>query len=60
MPSGRGGSGGRRPSVGGAIDVDGARKVFKLVDAPEDSADVQNVWISADAPDEVPAALHEE
>ena len=42
------------------IDVDGARKVFKLVDALEDSDDVQNVYTNVDLSDEVLAALDEE
>jgi transcriptional/translational regulatory protein YebC/TACO1 len=42
------------------VDVDGARKVFKLVDALEDSDDVQNVWTNVDLSDEVLAALDED
>ena len=42
------------------VDVEGARKVFKLVDALEDSDDVQNVWTNVDLSDEVLAALDEE
>ena len=42
------------------VDVDGARKVFKLVDALEDSDDVQNVYTNIDISDEVLAALDEE
>jgi YebC/PmpR family DNA-binding regulatory protein len=41
------------PSVQVALDVDGARKVFKLVDALEDSDDVQNVFANFDVSDEV-------
>jgi transcriptional/translational regulatory protein YebC/TACO1 len=37
-----------------------ARKVFKLVDALEDSDDVQNVWTNVDLSDEVLAALDED
>ena len=33
--------------------VDGARKVFKLVDALEESDDVQNVYTNVDLSDEV-------
>src|SRR6202007_3161397 len=49
-----------QPSVSVPVDVDGARKVFKLVDALEDSDDVQNVWTNVDLSDEVLAALDEE
>ena len=34
-------------------DIDGARKVLRLIDALEDSDDVQNVWANFDASDEV-------
>jgi YebC/PmpR family DNA-binding regulatory protein len=47
------------PSVSVPVDVDGARKVFRLVDALEDSDDVQNVWTNVDLSDEVLAALEE-
>src|SRR6202048_2109406 len=40
---------GFQPSVSVPVDVDGARKVFKLVDALEDSDDVQNVYTNIDA-----------
>ena len=49
-----------QPSVSVPVDVDGARKVFKLVDALEDSDDVQNVWTNVDLSDDVLAALDEE
>jgi transcriptional/translational regulatory protein YebC/TACO1 len=39
------------------VDIDGARKVFKLVDALEDSDDVQDVYTNVDIPDEVLAEL---
>lgn len=42
------------------VDVDGARKILRLVDALEDSDDVQNVYANFDAPDEVLAALDDE
>ena len=51
---------GFQPSVSVPVDVEGARKVFKLVDALEDSDDVQNVWTNVDVSDEVLAALDEE
>lgn len=49
-----------QPSVSVPVDLDGARKVFKLVDALEDSDDVQNVWTNVDVSDEVLAALDDE
>jgi len=51
---------GFQPSVSVPVDIDGARKVFKLVDALEDSDDVQNVWTNVDLSDEVLAALDED
>jgi YebC/PmpR family DNA-binding regulatory protein len=51
---------GFQPSVSVPVDIDGARKVFKLVDALEESDDVQNVWTNVDVSDEVLAALDEE
>jgi YebC/PmpR family DNA-binding regulatory protein len=44
-------------SVSVPLEADGARKVFKLVDALEDCDDVQNVYTNADVPDEVLAAI---
>ncbi|MBL1076748.1 YebC/PmpR family DNA-binding transcriptional regulator [Nocardia sp. 2] len=45
------------PSVSVAADADLARKVFKLVDALEDSDDVQNVYTNIDISSEVLAEL---
>jgi len=45
------------PSVTVALDEDGARKIFKLIDAIEDSDDVQNVYANFDVSDEVMAAV---
>jgi YebC/PmpR family DNA-binding regulatory protein len=45
------------PSMTVEVDADGAKKVFKLVEALEDSDDVQNVYGNFDVPDEVLAAL---
>ena len=42
-----------QPSVQVPVDVDGARKVLKLIDALEDSDDVQDVYTNVDIPDEV-------
>nr|BFE80489.1 hypothetical protein GCM10020093_030900 [Planobispora longispora] len=41
------------PTMNIQLDEDGARKVFRLIDALEDSDDVQNVWSNADVSDEV-------
>jgi transcriptional/translational regulatory protein YebC/TACO1 len=35
------------------LDEDGARKIFKLIDALEDSDDVQNVYGNFDVSDEI-------
>jgi len=45
------------PSVSVELDEDGARKVFRLIEALEDSDDVQNVYANFDISDEVMAAL---
>jgi YebC/PmpR family DNA-binding regulatory protein len=45
------------PSVTVALDEDGARKVFRLVDALEDCDDVQNVYANFDVSDEIMAAV---
>jgi YebC/PmpR family DNA-binding regulatory protein len=45
------------PTMTVPVDVDAARKVFKLVDALEDLDDVQNVYANFDVSDEVLAAI---
>ena len=45
------------PSVNVPLDEDGAKKVFRLIDALEDSDDVQNVWANFDVSDEVMEAV---
>jgi len=45
------------PSVTVPLDEEGARKIFKLIDALEDSDDVQNVYANFDVSDEVMAAV---
>lgn len=45
------------PSVTVSLDEDGARKVFRLIEALEDSDDVQNVYANFDVTDEVMAAV---
>jgi YebC/PmpR family DNA-binding regulatory protein len=42
------------------VDVEGARKILRLIDALEDSDDVQNVYTNFDASDEVMAQLEDE
>ena len=48
---------GFQPSVMVPLDAEGARKVMKLVDALEDSDDVQDVYTNADIPDEILAQI---
>jgi YebC/PmpR family DNA-binding regulatory protein len=45
------------PSVQVPLDEDGARKVFRLVDALEDCDDVQNVYANFDVSDDVMEAV---
>ncbi len=47
------------PSMKVELDVDGARKMLRLIDALEDCDDVQNVFANFDASDEVLAAASE-
>jgi len=47
------------PSVTVPLDVDGAKKVFKLLEALEDSDEVQNVWANFDISDEVLSQIDE-
>ena len=48
------------PATSIEVDADGARKVFKLIDALEDSDDVQNVYTNFDISPEVLAILEED
>src|SRR5690606_18698095 len=48
------------PSMEVEVDVEGAKKVFRLLDALEDADDVQNVYSNVNAPDEVMAAATED
>jgi YebC/PmpR family DNA-binding regulatory protein len=48
------------PNLTVEVDVDTARKVFKLIDALEDSDDVQNVYANFDISPEVQAQLDED
>ncbi len=45
------------PSVQVELDAEGARKVFRLIDALEDSDEVQNVYANFDVSDEVMAEV---
>ena len=45
------------PSTSVELDAEGARKIFRLIDALEDSDDVQNVFANFDVSDEVMAAV---
>jgi YebC/PmpR family DNA-binding regulatory protein len=45
------------PTISVPLDEDGARKIFRLIDAIEDSDDVQNVYANFDVSDEVMAAV---
>jgi YebC/PmpR family DNA-binding regulatory protein len=45
------------PDMQVALDKDGAAKVFRLIEALEDSDDVQNVFANFDVPDDVMAEL---
>lgn len=47
------------PAVQVPLDVDQAQKVFKLIDALEDSDDVQNVYANFDLSDDVVAELEQ-
>ncbi len=48
------------PATQVEVDIEGARRIMRLIDALEDSDDVQNVYANFDASDEVMAALDEE
>ena len=48
-----------RASTEVTLDAEGARKFLRLVDALEDSDDVQNVYSNADISDEVMAELED-
>ncbi|MCX5202536.1 YebC/PmpR family DNA-binding transcriptional regulator [Streptomyces sp. NPDC021093] len=48
------------PTMQVELEEEGARKIFKLIDALEDSDDVQNVFANFDVSDKVMAALDEE
>lgn len=45
------------PSVTVPLDIDGAKKIFKLIEALEDSDDVQNVYANFDVTDDIMAQI---
>ena len=48
------------PNLHVPLDLDGAKKMIRVVDALEDSDDVQDVFVNGDIPDEVLAELDDE
>jgi len=48
------------PDLQVPLDADGARKLFRVLEALEDSDDVQNVYANGDVPDEVLAELEDD
>jgi transcriptional/translational regulatory protein YebC/TACO1 len=48
------------PSMQVPLDEDGARKMFRLIDALEDSDDVQNVFANFDVADDIMESLDAE
>jgi YebC/PmpR family DNA-binding regulatory protein len=49
--------GGFLPTMQVELDEEGARKIFRLIEALEDSDDVQNVFANFDVPDEIMAKV---
>lgn len=47
------------PNIRTQVDLEGAQKVLRLIDALEDSDDVQNVYSNLDIPEDVAAQLAE-
>jgi len=45
------------PTMSVQLDAEGAKKVFRLIDALEDSDEVQNVYANFDVSDEVMAEV---
>jgi len=48
------------PTVEVELDADGARKMFRVIEALEDSDDVQNVWVNGDVSDEILAEIDDD
>ena len=45
------------PTMRTPVDLDGAQKALRLIEALEDSDDVQNVYSNLDIPEDVAAQL---
>ena len=48
------------PTVEVELDLEGARNMFRVIEALEDSDDVQNVWANGDVSDEILAQLEDD
>jgi len=48
------------PTLQVPLDLDGAKKMIRVIEALEDSDDVQDVYANGDIPDDVLAQLDEE
>jgi transcriptional/translational regulatory protein YebC/TACO1 len=48
------------PNLQVPLDAEGARKMIRVIEALEDSDDVQDVFANGDIPDDVLAQLDEE
>ena len=48
------------PNLQVPLDLDGARKMIRVIEALEDSDDVQNVFANGDIPDDVLAELDDD
>jgi len=48
------------PTLQVELDAEGARRMFRVLDALEDSDDVQNVYANGEVSDEILAELEEE
>ncbi len=48
------------PTLEVPLDAEGARKMFRIIDALEDSDDVQNVWANGDVSDEILSELDQD
>jgi transcriptional/translational regulatory protein YebC/TACO1 len=48
------------PNLQVPLDLDGAKRMIRVIEALEDSDDVQDVFANGDIPDEVLAQLEED
>ena len=48
------------PTIEVELDLDGARSMFRVIEALEDSDDVQNVWANGDVSDAILAELEDD